>query len=245
MEKVIYWINTHPLYLFLAVSYFLMGFWMCRFQKNLRLRWAEIYLVPLVHLITGFVIARLWALMEVGFDAQKSATIRLYGPVFILPLLYCGWAKLSKRDVKKVLDMATVNVMAGLFCGRISCLKTGCCRGVAIAGDGSPTLPLVQMEMALYVVFGLIIGYRILKGKTNGQCYPLYLIIYGAFRFAAEFFRVEFTTRLGMLHLAHIWSLLSIALGVATYLWNRKICKAPAGAGKNKGVKPKKMEEKQ
>ena len=43
------------------------------------------------------------------------------------------------------------------------------------------------------------------------------MIQYGALRFLLEWFREEYTTSFGIFHLAHIWCVISFAIGLSTY----------------------------
>lgn len=53
------------------------------------------------------------------------------------------------------------------------------------------------------------------SGRIQGEIYPIYMMSYGTFRFAIEGFRVydgEY-----IIHMAHIWALLSLCLGFSIY----------------------------
>lgn len=219
MENILLWISEHQLIFFAILIYIALSFWMCKMQKRLGLRWTEIYLIPLGHVAIGWTCMWLMAMLEVGFDKERAANMRLYGAIFVLPFLYYAWGRLTKRKISTVLDMAAICVIFGAISGRLNCLSVGCCQGVAI---GNFRWPLREAELTFYGLFILIFAPRIVKGKTNGQVYPIYLISYGTLRFLSEFVREEFTTQVGSLHLAHIWSMISIVAGVATYLWVRK-----------------------
>ncbi len=234
MSEFLIWISTHQLVLFAILIYLALCYWMCKFQKQMNLRWSEIYLVPLGHVVIGWTCMWLLALLEVGFVAEKAANIRLYGAIFVLPILYYAWGRLTKRNVAMVMDMAAISVIFGAISGRLNCFTAGCCQGMTITPTSTIRWPLREAEMVFYISFIAVFAGKIIKGKTHGQIYPLYLILYGILRLLCEFVRVEFTTQVGFLHLAHIWSLLSIASGTVTYLWVAKKHKQPAICRKNK-----------
>lgn len=219
MEAIINWIQVHPMLVFLSLSYFAMCYWCCKFKKRLKFHWVELFLLPLVHLILGYLSAQFMALVEVGFAVKKAATLRLFGAVFLMPVMYYVWAKLTKRDSALTLDFASVCVILGLMGGRLNCFLTGCCAGRLM---GNIRMPLREMEMVFYVLFIAFYAIRIVKGKTHGQVYPLYMILYGILRFAMEFFREEYTTNVGVLHLAHVWAIVSV---VAGSIWLLKVNK--------------------
>ena len=220
MEAIIDWIQSHPMLIFLSLSYFAMCYWCCMLQKKLKFHWIEIALLPLVHLILGYLCARFMALVEAGFVLKKAAALRLFGPVFIMPVLYIVWAKLTKRGTALVLDFSTVCVILGLLGGRLNCFLAGCCVGKLI---GDVRMPLREAEMILHALIVLFTGVKIAKGKTHGQIYRLYMMLDGILRFAMEFFREEYTTAVGVLHLAHIWAIASVVVGGIWYMKVNKI----------------------
>lgn len=233
MDNVLIWLRTHPLVTFAVLIYIALCYWMCKFKERLNLRWLEIYLVPLGHVVIGWTCMWLMALLEVGFDLEKAAAIRLFGAYFSLPLVYYAWARLTKRDVSTVMDLASISLVCGAISGRLHCLTTGCCKGILA---GSFRWPIRELELGFYFLFILIFAGRIVKRKTYGQMYPVLLILYGILRFLCEFVREEYTTRLGALHLAHLWSLLAIVAGTVWYLLLLKKRKSPAACRKNAGT---------
>lgn len=233
MEKLMIWIGTHRLILFAVLIYVALCYWLCKFQKKLKLTWTEIYLIPLFHVVIGWSCMWFLAVAEAGFDLEKAADIRLYGAFFALPALYYAWAKVMKRDPATVMDLSAICAVCGAISGRLHCLSAGCCEGIPL---GSIRWPVREAELVFYFLFILFFAGKILKGKTNGQIYPLFMIQYGVLRFLIECVREEYTARVGVLHLAHIWSLISIAAGAAWYLAIIKKRKSPAGRRKKTGT---------
>lgn len=222
MSTILIWLSERTLVLFAALIFVVLFFWLMRFQKKLRITWKEALLISLTHVVIGWSCMRLLALIEVGFDLEKAANIRLYGAIFTLPFVYYLWAKLTKRDVAKIMDIAAICVIIGAISGRLNCYTTGCCQGYVIPFLPALRWPLRELEMLFY--FGFIFYYagKIQKGKTYGQVYPVYLLGYGTLRFLSEFVREEFTTQVGVLHLAHIWSLIAMAVGAGIYIYLSK-----------------------
>lgn len=233
MDKIIIWLGNHRLVLFAVLIYVALCYWMCKFHKSLNLKWREIYLVPLGHVVIGWTCMWLMALLEAGFDTEKAAAIRLYGAIFCLPWLYFAWAKLTKRKVSLVMDLSTISTICGAISGRLHCFSAGCCEGIPL---GSIRWPIRQAELVFYVLFIIIFAGKIVKEKTYGQVYPLFLMMYGTLRFASEFVREEYTTRVGMFHLAHIWSLIAITAGIIWYVLLLKHRRSPAESRKKTGV---------
>lgn len=87
----------------------------------------------------------------------------------------------------------------GILLGRIGCLVHGCCRGVTCHpawytirdSDGIARWPSVPVEILFNAA--AIMTFFILRKRRmlQGQHFHLYLISYGAFRFAHEFLRDE------------------------------------------------------
>lgn len=226
MREIVYWIFKRQLLLFALLIFVAIFLWLRRFEKKLNLKWQEALLVALGHVIIGWSCMRLMAYLEVGFDFEKAASMRIYGMIFALPVLYYVWAKRTKRNTALVLDVAAICVIFGCISGRLNCLTGNCCRGVLIHEGGELRWPIRELELVFYIVFLVIWCRKIYKGKTCGQVYPIYLITYGILRFICEWRREEFTTQIGILRLAHIWSLIAVAAGIIMYTtWkkNRRI----------------------
>ena len=105
-------------------------------------------------------------------------------------------------------------VVSAIF-GRLDCFVKGCCYGLPFFDTGF-RWPIREIELATNVIFIASFIPRLLKGKTHGEIYPIYMIYYGVVRFFLESFRVEGEMiGVGAFHLAHIWSLISIIAGIA------------------------------
>ena len=225
MGKIIYFFISHPLIIFAALILIAIFLWLMKFEKKLNLKWKEALLVALVHVIVGWSCMRLLAIMEAGGDLKKAANIRLYGAIFVLPFLYYAWAKLTKRNTALVMDIAAVCVIFGAISGRLNCLTSGCCQGTLMFNSDTLRWPIRGLELIFYTIFLMYYCGKIMKRKTHGEVYSIYLISYGVLRLICEFVRVEFTTQVGVFHLAHIWSMISIAAGALLYY---RVCKNQA-----------------
>ena len=118
-----------------------------------------------------------------------------------------------------VFDIFGVAMIATLFFARINCLIAGCCKGLSIHGLEPARWPTREAELVFYVVFLAIMAPKVFKDKTKGLLYPIYMIAYGVFRFAIEFFRESGGGRAW--HIAHLWAFLAAAIGisVAAEMW--------------------------
>ena len=242
MQSIILWLSGHTLVSFAILIYIALFFWLMRFQKKLGITWKEAMLVSLMHVVIGWSCMELLALIEAGFDFEKAANIRLYGAIFALPFVYYAWARITARDPKMVLDIAAICVIFGAISGRMNCFTNGCCEGYPIPFLLAYRWPLREMEMIYYFLFIFCYAGKIQKGKTWGQVYPAYLIGYGTLRFLSEFVREEYTGSLGSLHLAHIWSLIAIAVGTGLYIKIAKEHRSGEVRRKKPGKHPVKKE---
>jgi phosphatidylglycerol:prolipoprotein diacylglycerol transferase len=108
--------------------------------------------------------------------------------------------------------------------GRVGCLTAGCCRGLpydgwcAIRGaDGIARYPAQISEIVFQVAIGIAFVLMVRRGFLFGHLFSIYLILYGAFRFATEYLR-ETPKFYAGLSGYHWLSLVMIALGVAFFL---------------------------
>lgn len=167
--------------------------------------------------------AMLFAAFEslISGNGVHFGAISTYGVYFFCPLALLLLARLMKRDACGGLDVFALYAMPSLFLIRCNCLLAGCCGGRAIPGTDLHW-PTRQAEMVFYMVLLLLFLRREKRGAVPGTGFPLFMAIYGAFRFVEEWFRIGSGDKL--IHLAHIWSLVSIVVGLGFYyeLKNRK-----------------------
>jgi phosphatidylglycerol:prolipoprotein diacylglycerol transferase len=105
--------------------------------------------------------------------------------------------------------------------GRIGCALTGCCLGAphqgllsVTYGDGIPRHPAQVYEAIFQFAIGLAFIRMLKRGIMHGRFFNIYLIAYGAFRFATEFLRATPKPFFGF-SVYQALSLLMAALGAA------------------------------
>lgn len=105
--------------------------------------------------------------------------------------------------------------------GRVGCLATGCCRGIAWHGpwavtysDGIPRHPTQAYELLFQLIVGLSFIVLLRRGLLFGRLFSVYLIAYGGFRFGIEFLR-ETPKTFGGLSAYQGLCFVMIALGAA------------------------------
>ena len=204
------------------VGMYMITAWFLKFQKELNIRFWTAVVLAISHVAIGVTAMKLLAIVEAGGNLEKAANFRLFGAVFVLPLFYYSWAKIAKKNIPLVMDIAVLNCIFGMITGRINCLVSGCCEGTVLFPGSDIRWPLREIELVYSVVMIIFWGRKILKKQTYGQAYPAFMLSYGILRFLMEWVRDEYTGSLGMFHLAHIWSLISIVVGAGIYYKLRK-----------------------
>lgn len=134
------------------------------------------------------------------FFGAADQWLRLASGKTILGALLGGYAgvEIAKKMIgyrEPTGDWFAVGVPLAIAAGRLGCLRYGCCPGIPM-GSGFPweRWPAVPVELAFNLLFvAAILPLVRQKGSPNawlrGQCFHLYLISYGLFRFAHEFLR--------------------------------------------------------
>lgn len=171
---------------------------------RLRRRDADLLTVYLITLGGAFMGAKVVYLLAEGWmfaGHPDRWRIWLTGKTILGALLF-GYpaAELGKKFLgyrQKTGDFFALAVIPGIILGRIGCLAQGCCAGHvctpawwtvrdAAGIDRWPAVPL-EIGFNLLALTGLWILHR--RGNQRGQLFHLYLMAYGAFRFAHEFVR--------------------------------------------------------
>lgn len=222
MGQVQQWLSDYSLIL-LALAVIVAEFiWLMKCRKKLNMGWKGILLLDVFIVVIDIFAMRLLAIIEVGGNLDRAANIRWFGAVFAAAIFVCIFAKLTKRKTAIVADVFAVGQAFALILGRLDCLITGCCAGMRIPGMESLRWPLRELEIIFCLAFIGIFAKKVWTGKTYGQVYPAFMFSYGAFRFVLEWVREEYTTRVGIFHLAHIWALLSFCIGASIYFETQK-----------------------
>lgn len=220
MDNIFSVVSSHPAIVLLTLNCIhltIFAFWLYKFGPVLNLKMGGAILISVISIAVAMVSLKLWAILEVGGDLARAANYRLFGGLFIVPLFYFCLAKTKKWDMKLTMDIAAIFTSSGLLLGRLGCLIGGCCKGMYMFESTDLRWPIRELELIFYVIFIVLYAKKITKRKTYGQVYPVLLLSYGLFRFAAEWLRVEYTGSIGFIHLAHIWSLISVFIGSAFY----------------------------
>lgn len=208
------WLTDCALFILLGCGTLFNVYWLHRCRERLHLRWPSVLLLSVLHTVLGVLSVKVFALFESGDFSNMS----LFGGVFFMPLFYWGVAKLAKQKAADVFDVFTICLVFTLMCARLNCIISGCCLGAHIPIEGLTHLrfPTREMELLFYVILLSRLWRKVLSGSARGMIYPIYMISYGIFRFVTETLRVSNRTD-SILHISHLWALLSLGIGISIY----------------------------
>lgn len=220
------WLTDHALILLLGCGTLFNVYWLHRCRERLHLRWPSVLLLSVLHTVLGVLSVKVFALFESGDFSNMS----LFGGVFFMPLFYWGVAKLAKQKAADVFDVFTICLVFTLMCARLNCIISGCCLGAYIPIEGLTHLrfPTRELELLFYVILLSQLWRKVLSGSARGMIYPIYMISYGIFRFVTETLRFSDRTD-SILHISHLWALLSLGVGISIYGELRKKEKKTGG----------------
>ena len=174
------------------------------FWTRLARRDDRLLIVYISALVGAFLGAKIAYLLAEGWRdiGQPDQWLRLATGKSILGALFGGYAsvELAKRWVgyRSVTgDWFAMIAPLGIILGRVGCWLHGCCLGSACEpawftvrdAKGVERWPAVPVEILFNAV--MLTGFFALRrrGRLVGQHFHVYLIAYGVFRFAHEFFR--------------------------------------------------------
>lgn len=208
------WLTDCALFILLGCGTLFNVYWLHRCRERLHLRWPSVLLLSVLHTVLGVLSVKVFALFETGNFSNMS----LFGGVFFMPLFYWGVAKLAKQKAADVFDVFTICLVFTLMCARLNCIISGCCLGahIPIAGLTHLRFPTRELELLFYVILLSRLWRKVLSGSARGMIYPIYMISYGIFRFVTETLRVSSRAD-SILHISHLWALLSLGIGISIY----------------------------
>ena len=206
------WIKNHWFLLtMLAIATILSFVWLFVFnRKKLNAKWWECLIISIACLIYGVISVVVFAFIENGFNLNKLGSISLFGSIFLAPLIIIVITKIKGITLKDGFDIFVVVVVLANIAGRLNCLHAGCCTGI-IMGSSGFRWPTREFDLLIHILFIVFAIPWILKGKSNGKSYPLYMAFYGIGRFLNEWFRESESS--SFLHFGHIWSICALMIG--------------------------------
>lgn len=174
-------------------------------------------------------------------DASTGATFYggLIGGAACFLLVYFGIGHFmikNKEHIKSffaVADIAAASIAVAHALGRIGCLMAGCCHGgetdewygIYMVAMGHKVVPIQLYEaLFLFALFGFFV-WRLLKNRSCNL--PLYMAIYGVWRFVIEYFRRDYrgSTVVDFLSPSQFIAVLMVLGAIALYFGQRAILK--------------------
>ncbi|MBQ6153621.1 MAG: prolipoprotein diacylglyceryl transferase [Ruminococcus sp.] len=211
------WFFDHILYFLLAIGVVISIFWVYNFRKELRIKWYANIIINILIVATGVASAMLFARLENAISGSGDGNMSIYGAIFATPLCCLLGTIVFRRKKRMTMDVLTFPIVIAATLARVNCLIKGCCLGLEIDGTNF-RYPTREAELVFDVIFLIVIARMTAKKQFKGYNYPLYLISYGLFRFIIQWFRAEGFCVIGSLTLSHIWSILSVTVGLVILL---------------------------
>jgi phosphatidylglycerol---prolipoprotein diacylglyceryl transferase len=164
------------------------------------------------------------------------------------------YAARHKLPFLALVDLFSPSLVLAHAFGRIGCFFAGCCYGMecdcaisvvfpqgAVAPAGVPLLPTQLMESAFLFILSVVLVRMLKKEKVFGVVASWYMILYGAWRFAIEFFRNDERGFVGALSTSQFISIFAVAAGILLLiLVTKKVIQSPPIPEPVEEEKPKK-----
>ena len=168
-----------------------------------------------------------------------SSNMRLYGPIFLLPLfMLVVFYPLGLRVTER-LDAYTLPFYVMVCASKIACHAAGCCYGIPYAwgvehsasplagvlfpGRSITVFPVQFFEAGTVALLVILMSvYRSSKQFKRGTVYPLTTLLYAITRFGWEFFRdygIAEQKQTNLLLGLNFWQLVSVAAIVLSIVW--------------------------
>ena len=185
------------------------------FSYDFKLKWYQGLAIGLINLVILAIGAKLLYIAEqlekVINNGLSFNGFSLYGAIFIMPLAFYVNSKIFKLKSNNIALLSIIPLIVMLAFYRLDCYKNGCCGGILINGFRVPTQMIEAVScLLLATIYYYFIYY---KKNLNPNVYYSFYLAYGSLRFIIEFFR-ERENLFWLISISHIWSLLSIILGL-------------------------------
>lgn len=130
-------------------------------------------------------------------------------------------------------DWFATKLLLSIAIGRVGCVFGGCCRGIPttsrlslIYSDGVPRVPVSALEAVFHALLFASFWLLQRRERFRGRLFALYLLVYGAWRFALEPWRETPKSVAGL----SVYQLFALAL-IAAGAWSfRRALPSPARA---------------
>lgn len=176
----------------------------------------KIAFTQIIFVIFCVLCAFLMAKLENIITRNSDGYFSLFGLILFLPILIYFLCRIFKIKYCDFYDFQTASIILIVILMRLNCIYKGCCLGkIATSFDGR--YPTREVEIALNTIY--LAFYFIFKNKIKkGLSYPIYMIFYGIIRFIIQFYRSYDGLWGTNIAFGHIWSILSIVIGIISII---------------------------
>lgn len=197
-------------------------------------------LIPIVVQTTWYKI-KLWKSVPIAVTLTVSGTIgtylwffienhwiggtSFYGAVFVVPIIFLLATKVFCIPYGELIDLCAPAECVMLAIMKVQCLVSGCCSGreLYVNAEGIPVyFPSQMAELVNALIICAVLMIMAYRKMSQGSVYPLYMLIYGITRFVLNTFRAHQADFLFGMPPGHVWSLLSIVIGIIWLGVNQK-----------------------
>ena len=155
--------------------------------------------------------------------------LSFFGALALCLVVAAWYAKRKRIRLIHLGDLLALGVAAGYPFGRIGCFLNGCCHGQVTTGWWGVSVPFdhvlrhpTQLYSAGFGILIFVVLWLSRKRKPfDGYLMMLYLVLYGAYRFVIDFWRVSPETGLAGLTTGQAFSL-AVVLVSLLVLWMMK-----------------------
>lgn len=187
-------------------------------RKKYELKIYEIIVLMLFLAFSGVLGAFTMFYIESGgkWGGQSFFGAVLFSPIFMFPII-----KIMKKDYFKMMSLCAPAECIMLAILKVHCGVVGCCLGNGVIENMlGLELQVIESIVAIIVMFILLFIER--NNDNIKLIYFYYLLIYGAFRFALNFFRANLSYFIWILSAGHFWSLVAIFIGLISLYFFKK-----------------------
>lgn len=214
------------LILFLAIGTVLMGIPIVIAARKCGIQILKAVLITVLLTVFGTVGTYLMYYIENG----EFGGLSFFGAVFLVPIVFFAIAHIIRVPYGQIADLCAVGECIMLALMKVHCILGGCCLGRVLFtnADGKSVLfPSRIVEMLVALALFAFLTERIIRRKSPGDLYPLFLLLYGGTRFVLNIFREAWVTKEMLLPFGNIWSLVAVAAGIIWLIVYKKRRRIP------------------
>lgn len=192
-------------------------------NKLYKIHYFKLLLFIVLSIIYGILSTKIMSWIESGNLTGTS----FYGAIFLIPIFVLIFSMIFKVESWKLFNLSAFLGMITSAVMKYRCFLYGCCGGkkVPIVTErGYLTFPSQIAEMIFAIIVFIILTILFFRKKERKDLYPIMMIIYGVGRFILNSYRLVKPV-FGFMALGHLWSILSVFIGVVWLLLMRVNCK--------------------